>query len=433
MSRPQDAFDVVVVGAGPAGMATASVAAEKGLRVAVLDATPWLGGQIWRGEQAKPSCAGARRWFTRFQASGAQVLLHTAAVAAPAPGVLLAESPEGPREIRWQNLILAVGARELLLPFPGWTLPNVVGAGGLQALVKAGWPVAGKRIVVAGSGPLLFPVAANLRQAGARIVLVAEQTRWSSLIRFGSTLPVLAPSKLIQAATYQLRLLGIRYRAGCWPVAAQGKEQVEGVTLRCGRKTWTVACDVLACGFNLVPNLELPQLLGCRIEDDRVCVDPWQETSVPRVYCAGEPTGVGGVDRAIVEGQIAGFAVTGQRDQARHLFSARGRGRLFARTLDRGFALREEVRHLATPDTIVCRCEDVTRRQLEPYDNWRAAKLQTRCGMGACQGRICGRAVRELFGWRPQSIRPPVFPTRVATLMDVAVEPGQPLSAKGTR
>jgi D-hydroxyproline dehydrogenase subunit alpha len=297
-----------------------------------------------------------------------------------------------------------------------------MGAGGLQTLARAGWPMAGKRVVVAGSGPLLFSVAAHLRQAGAKVVLVAEQTSWIGLLRFGLTLPVLSPGKLVQAAVYQMRLLGIRYRPGCWPVSAHGKAQVEGVTLSTGARTWTVPCDVLACGFNLVPNLELPRLLGCSIVHDKVSVDLWQQTSVANVYCAGEPTGLGGVDRALIEGQIAGLAITGQQDRARRLFASRGRTWLFSHTLERGFALRDEVRHLASPGTIVCRCEDVTLRQLQAYDNWRAAKLHTRCGMGACQGRICGEAVRTLLGWQPQSVRSPVFPTRIVTLVGAGGE-----------
>jgi NADPH-dependent 2,4-dienoyl-CoA reductase/sulfur reductase-like enzyme len=419
MNRGMTAFDVVVVGAGPAGIAAATVAAEKGLRVAVLDASPWVGGQIWHGEQAGLESRQARRWLDRLRESGARVMLGTPVVAAPGPGVVLAESGGRPLEVGWQSLILATGARELLLPFPGWTLPNVMGAGGLQALVKAGWPVAGKRVVVAGSGPLLFSVAAHLRQAGARVLLVAEQTSWAGLLGFGLRLPVLAPGKLIQAAQYQMRLLGVRYRPGCWPVSAQGHGQVEGVTLSTGAKTWTVPCDVLACGFNLVPNLELASLLGCQIADDKVRVDLWQQTSVVNVFCAGEPTGLGGVDRALIEGQIAGLAVSGQQEQARRLFAARSRAQRFSQTLERGFALREEVRHLAEPGTIVCRCEDVTLRQLEAHGDWRTAKLHTRCGMGSCQGRTCGSAAKVLFGWQRPSVRPPVFPTSLAALAGV--------------
>jgi NADPH-dependent 2,4-dienoyl-CoA reductase/sulfur reductase-like enzyme len=419
MNKRQPEFEVVVVGAGPAGIAAACVAAESGKRVALLETTSWLGGQIWRSETAQQTPRIAQHWLRRLQASGTLVLSRTTVVGATRSGVLLAESSEGAIEVTWQKLILAVGARELFLPFPGWTLPNVMGPGGLQVLVKAGWPIAGKRVVIAGSGPLLIAAAAHLREAGAKVIAVAEQAIWAKLIRFGLALPGLAPGKLLQGVGYQLQLLGVPYRAGCWPVSAQGGKQLESVTLCTGEKRWIVPCDYLACGFGLIPNVELPQLLGCRLEKGAVWVNPWQETSVRNVYCAGEPTGIGGVDRALIEGQIAGFACTGQAERAEPLLNTRQRTHRFTQAMNQAFALRGELQHLATADTIVCRCEDLTRNQLELYDGWRAAKLHTRCGMGPCQGRICGGAARVLLGWEPESVRPPVFPTRVATLMEM--------------
>jgi NADPH-dependent 2,4-dienoyl-CoA reductase/sulfur reductase-like enzyme len=423
MSKRHPEFDIVVVGAGPAGIASACVAAENGRRVAMLETMPWPGGQIWRSDESKRTPAVAQRWFRRLKASGAQILSRTTVIAAPRPRVLLAESPEGTIEVTWQKLILATGARELFLPFPGWTLPNVLGPGGLQALVKNGWPIAGKRVVIAGSGPLLIAAAAHLREAGAKIILVAEQAEWAKLVRFGLTLPWLSPGKVLQGLGYQLKLLGVPYRAGCWPVAAQGENQVECVTLRSGQKTWTAPCDFLACGFGLAPNLELAQLLGCQTKNGVVRVNRVQETSVRDIYCAGEPTGVGGVDRALVEGQIAGFTATDQTERAERLFPDKARALRFTQAMDNAFALRPELKELATVDTIVCRCEDVTRRQLDPCENWRAAKLYTRCGMGPCQGRVCGCATRVLFGWEPESVRPPISPARVGTLMGTGTEP----------
>ena len=423
MSNRRVQCDIAVVGAGPAGIAAACVAAEAGRRVTVVEASPWLGGAIWRAAGAQPTSATARRWLARLQAAGATVLDRTTVVAAPTPQTWLAETPGGVCEVTAERFILAVGARELFLPLPGWTLPNVVGPGGLQLLVKTGWPVAGKRVVVAGTGPLLLAAAAQLRHAGAKVVLMAEQADWSRLLGFGLRLPVLAPGKLAQAAGYQWKLLGVPYRAGCWPVRVHGEQQVEGVTLRAGDKLRTVACDYLACAFGLVPNLELPELLGCRIKDGVVPVDDWQQTTVSGVYCAGEPTGVGGVDRALIEGQIAGYAASGQTPQAERLFAARSRTHRFSHALNQAFALRTEVRQLADADTVVCRCEDVTRGQLERYEGWRPAKLHTRCGMGPCQGRICGSATHVLFGWHPESVRPPVFPTSVGTLIEIGTEP----------
>jgi len=419
MSKRHLDFDAVVAGAGPAGIVSACIAAEQGRRTALLDMFPSIGGQIWHGSDEMPATAQARRWLKRLYAAGVQVFRGMTAIGAPSPHMLFAESPEGAVEIAWQKFIIATGARELFLPFPGWTLPNVIGAGGLQDMVKSGWPVAGKRVVIAGTGPLLFPVGANLREAGAEVVLMAEQTDWGKLIGFGMKLPVMAPSKLLQAMGFQMKLLGVPYRPGCWPVSAQGKDRVESVTLTNGSKTWTEPCDYLACGFGLVSNLELPNLVGCRVENGKVWVNPSQETSVPDVYCAGEPTGVGGIDRAIVEGKIAGYAVAGQTGQVERMFPARQHAQRFTEAMDSAFAIRRELKQLSSPDTIVCRCEDVTYGQLRNYSSWLEAKLHTRCGMGPCQGRICGCATRALFGWQPESVRPPVFPTSVGVLAEM--------------
>ncbi len=145
-------------------------------------------------------------------------------------------------------------------------------------------------------------------------------------------------------------------------------------------------------------------------------VDELQQTSIEKVFCAGECTGIGGLDLSLVEGEIAGYAASGQTNRARRLFPARENARRFARSLETAFALRDELKHLPEPDTIVCRCEDVPFHKLKNALSFRAAKLHTRCGMGPCQGRVCGPATEFLFGWRTESIRPPVFPARVGSL-----------------
>jgi NADPH-dependent 2,4-dienoyl-CoA reductase/sulfur reductase-like enzyme len=337
----------------------------------------------------------------------------TPIIAAPAPGVLLAEQPQGALEIRYSKLILATGARELFLPFPGWTLPGVLGPGGLQALVKNGWPIRDQRVVVAGSGPLLLAVAKGLRQHGAQIVEIAEQAPWSHILSFASTLWQ-HPSKLCQGVTLLRPRL---YNCGTWPVRAEGVDHVERVELTDGRRTWRRECDLLACAFGLVPNTELPLALGCRLNDGFVAVDGWQMTSVPDVYCAGEPTGIGGADCALVEGLIAGYAAAGDRARAQVLQRRRSAWHRFRGALARGFTLRPELKSLATDETVVCRCEDVPLGALRRYSSWREAKLQSRCGMGACQGRVCGAATKVILGWGMESVRPPVLPARVRSMV----------------
>ena len=419
--------DVLIVGGGPAGMAAAYCAAQSGQRVSVVDDNPALGGQIWRGEQGSANTtpittphnsshtSEAAAWFEKVRSAHVQFIRGARVFGQPEPGRLVAETWDGFCELNYQKLILATGARERFLPFPGWTLPNVCGAGGLQALVKSGLPINGKKVVVAGSGPLLFAVAAYLHKHGADVRLIAEQASLTSLFRFGLAL-LAQPAKIAQAIGFKRALSGVPFLTNCWPIAARGEEKLSSVTLRRGGKTWNVECDYLACGFYLLPNLELPILLGCELQEQTVLVNEYQETSVPGIFCAGESTGIGGLELSLAEGQIAGFAATGNHQAARQVFAEREKQRQFARVLNATFALHDELKNLPEASTIVCRCEDVPFERMHAYNSWRAAKLHTRCGMGPCQGRICGAASEFLFGWGMESVRPPIFPARVESL-----------------
>jgi len=209
---------------------------------------------------------------------------------------------------------------------------------------------------------------------------------------------------------------------------AEGKDSVARVVLTDGKTTRVEQCDYLACAFHLVPNVELAQLLGCALRDGCVAVDEAQQTSVENVFCAGEPTGVGGVDCALVEGQIAGLAAAGLGEQARRFQRQRARWHGFRDGLNRGFSLRPELRSLSKPDTLVCRCEDVTRGELDLHQDWRDAKLHTRCGMGPCQGRTCGASVRYLYGWENDSVRAPIYPVRTGSLVSQPGPENKPIT-----
>lgn len=415
-------FDVLVVGGGPAGMAAAACAAESGARVGIVDDNPGLGGQIWRGQEAVPASSEIARWYARVRAQNIFAVRGARVFEQPMPGVLLAETYDGLRELRYRSLVLCTGARERFLPFPGWTLPNVMGAGGLQAMAKAGLPIAGKRVVVAGSGPLLLAVADYLHEHGAHVLMVAEQASGAALRGFATKL-VRYPSKIFQAIRLRLGLLSVPYRTDWWPTAANGSGKLDSVTLQhSGGRKETVECDYLACGFGLVPNVELPLMLGARVQNGCIDVDEWQQIPVPDIFCAGEPTGIGGLELSLTEGQIAGYAAAGQRDKAKQLFAERKKYADFARLLETTFALRAELRTLAEDDTLLCRCEDVPYGRAREFQSWRAAKLQSRCGMGPCQGRVCGAAAEFLLGWTPDSVRPPVFPARIENLAASAEE-----------
>jgi len=406
--------EILIVGAGPAGLAAAAVA-SKFANVTLLDDNPFVGGQIWRAESGKMKSARIKSFLEAIDSGRVTLLNNTQVYGLKDARHLLAETQDSSLEVKFEKLILATGARERFLPFPGWTLPNVMGAGGLQALVKGGLPITNKRVVIAGTGPLLLAVAEYLKRKGAKVLAIAEQTPASKLRRFGVGL-IRTPAKLFQAAAIRARLMRVPYLTDCWVTSAEGNEKVGSVTLIRNGKPWSIDCDYLACGFHLVPNNELAALLGCRSQNGFVAVNEFQETSVPDVFCAGEPTRIAGVESAVVEGGIAGLAAAGQSERARKLFRRRDSARRFGDAVNNAFSLRDELRSLSDAETIVCRCEDVEYATLSAFNNFREAKLQTRCGMGPCQGRICGAATQFLFGWEPPSVRPPIFPVKMENL-----------------
>ena len=419
---------ILIVGGGAAGMSAALAASSNGIGTTIIDDNPRLGGQIWRAELGRTASPKAHALIDAIENEKIHIVNDAVVFAAPRRQSLLAETRSGTVAFDYEKLIITTGARERFLPFPGWTLPNVLGAGGLQALVKGGLSLKGKRIVVAGTGPLLLAVAKYLRSKGAKVSAIVEQAPQRKLNRFALNL-VRSPRKLFQAAALRASLLGIPYLANSWvtevkcrsprvskDVTSDSTMNSLLITLNRNGKAQAMECDYLACGFHLVPNTELVSLLGCDLTDGLVDVDEFQLTSRENVYCAGEPTGIGGVESSLIEGAIAGHAAAGNGKEARALFQKRDRTRNFGVELNTAFALRHELRHLSDPQTVVCRCEDVQYEKLAAFGDWRTAKLQTRCGMGPCQGRVCGAAVEFIFGWTPDSVRPPIFPVKLENL-----------------
>lgn len=477
MSHP-----LVILGAGPAGLAAADAASSNGLSVVLVDENHAAGGQIWRGGPGQWSDPrAARLWNALKDRPNVQFMPGTRVVAAAAQGTLLLESEDGARMLHWERAVVCSGARELLLPFPGWTLPGVTGAGGLQALIKGGMPVRGKRVVVAGTGPLLLAVADTVVRAGGELVAIAEHCSSGALARFASGLALRHHAKFAQAVRLFAGLRRVPYLRGAtvlqatslrgrsWPAetGAQnlhsqpvfgpvatatglngGRESgsfstrlastpataqtpgggaaLESVMIEWSGRRADYECDFLACGFGLVPVLEVAALFGCAIDSGKVVVDACMRTSVGGVWAAGESTGIGGVDKALAEGRIAGRAAAGVQASAADA-RALGSARDFAALLEQAFKPPAAMRAVCTPSTIVCRCEDVRAGALAPHDSWRAAKLQTRVGMGPCQGRVCGAACGFLYGWETGGMRPPVFPACAATLASVGAEEGAAL------
>jgi NADPH-dependent 2,4-dienoyl-CoA reductase/sulfur reductase-like enzyme len=428
MNGPSNLYDseVVVLGAGPAGLAAAVAAARCGARVLLVEMMGAPGGRVWAGGVAQ---AGRDRRVRELLDLEVR-LLPQARVVGAWPGRLLVEQQCGQATqtlmLRFQRLVLATGARELQLPFPGWTLPGVVAAGGLQLMAKSGLALAGRRVVVAGSGPLLLAAAATARATGALVLHIAEQAPARRVLRFALQL-LHTPDRAWQAVRMRLQLAGIPYRLGQRLQEAEAGPDgwVRAVRLQdaAGREQ-RLPCDLLAVSHGLVPELDLAASIGCALHTDPaqptgVRVDAVGQTTVPGVYAAGEITGVGGLRKALADGKTAGAAAAGQPPASARWRRERQRELAYVRRLHAAFAPRCDEAPEPTPDTLVCRCEDVRWSELAVSSNWREARLQQRCGMGHCQGRLCGAALAVLEGWQRSDARMPLLPARVATLAGV--------------
>ncbi|MEE9394423.1 MAG: FAD-dependent oxidoreductase [Planctomycetota bacterium] len=434
-------FDLVVVGAGPAGLAAARAAAVARFSVALIDENPHPGGQIWRRDicdatSKKNQIVDLRR--RELDRLGVQIFCGVTVVggahdqelggahdqmlgasqtrslgAAQSHRLFLSRGDEA-MVLSCERLVLATGARERFLPFEGWTRPGVFGTGGLQALVNNGFDIKGKRIVVAGTGPLLIAVAAAFQEAGAAVQAIVEQVSAHHVRRLGVGLWK-RPAKLVQAFGYMRSLAKIRRVYDAWPLKALGQDKLESVVLRTVTGRQALSCDLLACGFGLVPEIRLARYLGCEDRLGSLKVDDNQETSVAGIFAAGEPCGIGGLDCALVEGEIAGLAAVGRIAAAAKLHAKRDKEREFAKQLEATFALRDELKEMSQPRTLICRCEDVTRGELDGFTSVREAKLATRAGMGTCQARVCGPALQFLYGWPEEQARLPLAPISMAS------------------
>ena len=436
--RGRQHFDVAVLGAGPAGLAAAGSAAAGGAQVALLDSNPRPGGQYWRHRESDQGTSHAG-WpdFQRLRAAAAQhdrVTFHYGAAVwqiEPVAGggfSVHATTGSGDLLLSARALVLAPGAYDRQLPFPGWTLPGVFTAGGVQALLKGQGVLAGSRIVVAGTGPFLVAVAAGLAQAGARVAGVFEAG--SAPLSFARHPVALARNagKLREAAHYAgvLARHRIPYRTRTAVVAAHGVDEVTGVQVAKLDGNWHVLpgtgrridCDTVAVGYGFTPQLELAVQLGCatRLDVDGslvAVVDKDQQSTVPGVYLAGEATGVGGAQLAVAEGRIAGGQAARPAGGAtlrdagdRRSRRQRSAQRLFAAALHEAYPVRTGWMTWPAPSTTVCRCEEVSLGAIDEAitelgaTDPRAVKLYARPGMGLCQGKVCGYATACLVAQR---------------------------------
>lgn len=429
--KRRETCQILVIGAGPAGLSAAEAAREAGADVVLLDAYPTPGGQYWmqppadspaskRSKQAQEG-AGALEAARR---AGVRILI-SAEVWGIYPGFRVAGTQEGRAlEIEAETIVVATGAHDRVLAFPGWTLPGVVTPGAAQRLAKLNGVTPGRHVVLSGSGPFLLAVARELLAAGVESLTYVEAQRPGlSLAAFMARYP--ERWRELAGLLRPLATACVSLRIGWVVTAAEGDGRVEGVRIAPlskdgridrDREQRIAGVDSLCIGYGFRPSIDVTALLRCRHDYDErrggwYChVDPLSgQTSMDKVYAVGEVTGIGGAIPARISGRIAGF------DAARSLgFPGAGdaemgalrrrlhRARSFAEGLNRRFAPPPDLESLVTGDTVVCRCEDVTGADLREAIADGAATLYgvkawTRAGMGRCQGRICGWTLARLI------------------------------------
>jgi NADPH-dependent 2,4-dienoyl-CoA reductase/sulfur reductase-like enzyme len=405
--------DVAIIGAGPAGLSAATAASESGARTLVIDAYVEAGGQYWMqaadSRPIGPQAAEGRVAIRRAEAAGVR-FLKGAEVFAAYPGFkLFANGRDGAAHVACRTVIVASGAHDRTMAFPGWTLPGVMTAGGGQRLAKTQGVLPGKHIVLSGSGIFLYAVADTLIDKGAEIVALVEARRPD-----GAVVRQLArfPERWHEAAALfgRVRKRVPRRMNGRVVVEALGKERVETVSVArldgSGARTID-GIDCLLTSYGFQPQIEVTSLLGCtHCFDDglggwHVEADPVTgRTSVDGVFAAGEVTGVAGAKPAQLSGSLAGYAAARalglavRPEATMPLVRQLARGRAFGHSLGRIFAPLPELSRLAKDDTVLCRCEEVTLGEVraavaEGAASLYGSKIWTRAGMGRCQGRIC--------------------------------------------
>jgi D-hydroxyproline dehydrogenase subunit alpha len=470
LSELAEGCDLLVIGAGPAGLAAAEVAAGHGLRTVLVDERPTPGGQVYRrpGQGFRVhSPARLGRDYQRglalaqnASAAGAQLVVGVSVAALSQTTAVLVRGTEA-GEVTAGRVLVAAGAHDRPVAFPGWTLPGVVTAGGAQALVKGSRVIPGDRVAMAGSGPLALAFPAQLRHYGVNVVLALEAGPRPTP---GAVLRLLAAApgnteQLRDAASYRRQLFAGRVplRYGRIVVRAEGDGKVEAMVHAAVDANWrvvpgteeSVAVDTICLGYGFVPSDELLRLAGCGFGFDEdlgggvVDLDDWCRTSVPGLLAAGDVAGVRGALAAADQGRLAALGAATDLGRLSAARAARlagpPRARLarkerFRAALRPMYSVGKGIYELATPETIICRCEEVGHAKLAEAiastSDVNVVKSYTRAGMGLCQGRNCRRQIaamiaastgRPLSDLSPATPRPPVRPVPIAALADDSI------------
>lgn len=456
--EPGPAYDVVIVGAGPAGLAAASVTARAGLATLLVDENASLGGQIYRAitttPVAKRHILGSEYWHglslvAEARASGAEII-QSATVWSIDRDRQVGISHEGrSRFVSARRVVIATGAMERPFPIPGWTLPGVMTAGAAQTLLKSSGLVPSGRVVLAGTGPLLWLLAAQLLRAGGSIDPILDTTAADSSRRalphaIGFLLSPLVAKGLALKREVSRQVRVIKHVT---TLAAEGSARVERIAFATkGGQMQQLPVDQLLLHQGIVPNTNLAMSAGVthRWSSRQLCwvpqLDAHGRSSIPGLFLAGDGAGIAGGLAAEARGRICGLAVASDLAPHRPVDNAQPIEQQLAREerarpfLDIMFTPPPQFR-IPDGNTIVCRCEEVTSGQVSEAVRLGCTgpnqlKAFLRCGMGPCQGRLCGLTVSELIArdraTTPADVghlrlRPPIKPITLGELADLPV------------
>ena len=448
-------IDLLIVGAGPAGLAAAHTARSHGLFVVCLDDQPTPGGQIWRGIEAVAatprgaalgkSYLGGRSVAEAFRACGA-TYEPGAQLWQLEPGYTAFVSRAGQAwAIEADAVLLATGAQERPVPFPGWTLPGVMTVGAAQILLKSAGQVPDAPVFIAGTGPLPLLYAKQLLSLGGRIagyLDTAPPGQWrAALKRFRPS--IASVPDLVDGLRWmaQIRAARVPVYRGVSGIEATGEGRLEALSFRTADATaHRLPASLVLVHEGVVPSLHAALSLGCQMSwvDDQDCyapvLDAWGETSRPGVFVAGDAAGIGGAKAAVLRGRLAALGVAAKlgrpvQAEAAPIRRALRQALALRPFLDAMFRPRQEI-FLPKDEVVVCRCEEVTAGRIReiaglgrPGPN--QTKAFTRAGMGPCQGRQCGytitRLLAEATGRPPGEVgfyraRPPLKPVTIGEL-----------------
>ncbi len=442
--------DLIIVGGGPAGVSAAIEGRARGLSVLLLDENASPGGRIWQALEARGAKddddAAALRTLQAFRACGADARWRSSVWAIDPDGTVYWSDERTTQSARGEYVLLATGTTERPMPIPGWTLPGVMTVGAAQIAFKTSGLAPSGASWIAGQGPLLLLYAVQVLRAGGTLAGILDLSDRGAALpamrHLTGALPAFADLRKGLTWRWEISRAGVKWiRAS--DVRAEGDGALSRVRFRAGGQDRNEAADLLLLHDGVIPSVQISRALGCRHEWDaaqrcwKPVTDTWGATSQPRLLIAGDGAGIGGALAATCSGRLAALGV------------AHALGRIDAATRDAAAApvRAERSRHLALRPfldalyaprpprlddaTLVCRCEEVTAGQLRQAAAIGALGLNqmkafTRCGMGPCQGRMCGATAAEVMaearGVPVEQIEPyrTRFPTRPLTLGELA-------------